>query len=142
VTQPKDYELVLTPPAQRAIAEKLPESVAAAVIDFLTTALIENPQRVGKPLRDDLAGIWSARRGTYRVLYRIGEQSKRSLSSASSIAVMPTDLSKDISPRNTRTDLSQPTRSRNSRERCTTSAAASASYDGSELSVNRCRSPG
>jgi len=74
VTQPKDYELVLTPPAQRAIAEKLPESVAAAVIDFLTTALIENPQRVGKPLRDDLAGIWSARRGTYRVLYRIGDE--------------------------------------------------------------------
>jgi mRNA-degrading endonuclease RelE of RelBE toxin-antitoxin system len=74
VTQPKDYELVLTPPAQRAIAEQLPESVAAAVIDFLTTALIENPQRVGKPLRDDLAGIWSARRGTYRVLYRIGDE--------------------------------------------------------------------
>ena len=74
MTQPKDYELVLTPPAQRAIAEQLPESVAAAVIDFLTTALIENPQRVGKPLRDDLAGIWSARRGTYRVLYRIGDE--------------------------------------------------------------------
>ena len=74
MTQPKDYELVLTPPAQRAIAEQLPESVAAAVIDFLTTALIENPQRVGKPLLDDLAGIWSARRGTYRVLYRIGDE--------------------------------------------------------------------
>ncbi len=38
--------------------------------------------------------------------------------------------------------LSQPTRSRNSRERCTSSAAASASYDGSELSANRCWSPG
>jgi mRNA interferase RelE/StbE len=24
-------------------------------------------------LRDDLAGVWSARRGTYRVLYRIRE---------------------------------------------------------------------
>ena len=74
MTQPKDYELVLTPPAQGAIAERFPESVAAAVIDFLTTALIENPQRVGKPLRDDLAGIWSARRGTYRVLYRMGDE--------------------------------------------------------------------
>ena len=74
MTQPKDYELVLTPPAQRAIAERLPEWVAAAVIDFVTSALIENPQRVGKPLRDDLAGIWSARRGTYRVLYRIGDE--------------------------------------------------------------------
>lgn len=67
------YELIVAPPAQRTIASKLPEPVAVAVIDFLTTALIENPQRVGKQLRDDLAGIWSARRGTYRVLYRIND---------------------------------------------------------------------
>lgn len=73
MTAPEPYQLVLTPPAQRAIAEKLPEAVAAAVIDFLTTALTANPQRVGKRLRDDLAGIWSARRGTYRVLYRIND---------------------------------------------------------------------
>lgn len=68
------YELVLTPPARRAITDTLPEPVAAAVIDFLTTALLDNPHRVGKPLRDDLAGIWSARRGTYRVLYRIRDE--------------------------------------------------------------------
>lgn len=68
-----DYELVLTPPARRALTGKLPEAVAAAVIEFLTTTLIRQPTRVGKPLRDDLAGIWSARRGTYRVLYRIRE---------------------------------------------------------------------
>lgn len=68
-----DYDLVLTPPAQRAIADKLPKAVAIAVIDFLTTALVANPHRVGKPLRDDLAGVWSARRGTYRLLYRIND---------------------------------------------------------------------
>jgi mRNA interferase RelE/StbE len=51
----------------------LPEAVATAVIEFLTGALVENPHRVGKPLRGDLAGIYSARRGAYRVLYRIGE---------------------------------------------------------------------
>lgn len=68
------YELVLTPPARRALADKLPEGVAAAVIDFVTTALIQNPHRVGKPLRADLAGIWSARRGTYRILYRINAE--------------------------------------------------------------------
>ena len=39
----------------------------------MTTALVANPRRVGKQLRDDLAGIWSARRGTYRVLHRINE---------------------------------------------------------------------
>jgi len=69
----RSYELVLTPPARRAITDELPEAVAAAVIEFVTTALLVNPQRVGKPLREDLEGIWSARRGTYRVLYRIRE---------------------------------------------------------------------
>jgi mRNA interferase RelE/StbE len=68
-----DYELVLTPPARRGLTGKLPEPVAVAVIEFLTTALIRQPYRVGKPLRDDLAGVWSARRGTYRVLYRVRE---------------------------------------------------------------------
>jgi len=67
------YELVLTPPAVRALESKLPEPVAAAVIEFLTGSLIINPQRVGKPLRGDLAGVHSARRGTYRVLYRIND---------------------------------------------------------------------
>jgi mRNA interferase RelE/StbE len=69
-----DYELVVTPPAARAISEQLPEPVATAVIEFLTTSLIREPRRVGKQLRRELAGIWSARRGTYRVLYRVHEQ--------------------------------------------------------------------
>lgn len=67
------FELVLTPPATRALQGKLPEPVAAAVIEFITGALIDNPHRVGKQLRGELAGIRSARRGTYRVLYRINE---------------------------------------------------------------------
>ncbi len=69
-----EYELVLTPPARRALAEQLPEAVAAAVIDFITTVLVRQPFRVGKPLRGDLVGIRSARRGTYRVLYRVRAQ--------------------------------------------------------------------
>ena len=73
MTQPGPYELVLTPPAVRAIQHNLPQAVATAVVEFLTGALIDNPQRVGKPLRGDLAGIYSARRGTYRVLYRIND---------------------------------------------------------------------
>ena len=67
------YELVLTPPAVRAIQTKLAEPVAAAIVQFLTGALIENPRRVGKRLRGDLAGIHSAGRGTYRVLYRMND---------------------------------------------------------------------
>jgi mRNA-degrading endonuclease RelE of RelBE toxin-antitoxin system len=67
------YELVVTPPAARALSAGLPEAVAAAVIEFLTTTLVTEPRRVGKPLRGELLGIWSARRGTYHILYRIGE---------------------------------------------------------------------
>jgi mRNA interferase RelE/StbE len=67
------YELVVTPPAARALQTTLPEPVAAAVVEFLTGSLIHNPRRVGKPLRGDLAGVHSARRGTYLVLYRIND---------------------------------------------------------------------
>jgi mRNA interferase RelE/StbE len=71
-----EYDLVVTPPARRALAETLPEAVAAAAIEFITGALIGDPHRVGKPLRFELAGIWAARRGTYRVLYRINEDTR------------------------------------------------------------------
>ena len=70
------YELVLARPAARAIAEELPEAIAAAVIDFVTGPLIENPRRVGRALRNELAGVHSARRGTYRVLYRIDDAAR------------------------------------------------------------------
>ncbi|WP_194928796.1 type II toxin-antitoxin system RelE/ParE family toxin [Pseudactinotalea sp. HY158] len=67
------FELVLAPPAVRAIQQALPEAVATAVLEFATGALVRNPRRVGTPLRGELAGIYSARRGTYRVLYRIND---------------------------------------------------------------------
>lgn len=70
------YELVVTAPAARAIRETLPEGVAFAVIDFITGALLDNPKRVGAPLRDELEGVWSARRGTYRVLYRVDDKNR------------------------------------------------------------------
>jgi mRNA interferase RelE/StbE len=70
------YELIVTPPVRRAPSERLPEAAAAAVIDFLTTALVQNPRRVGEPLRGELTGIWTARRGTYRVLYRVRDETR------------------------------------------------------------------
>jgi mRNA interferase RelE/StbE len=70
------YELVVTAPAVRAIREKTPEAVAFAVIDFITGPLLENPKRVGAPLRGELEGVWSARRGTYRVLYRVDDDNR------------------------------------------------------------------
>ncbi len=70
------YELVVSRPAARAISDLLSESVAAAVLDFVTGALIDNPYRVGRELRRELAGIYSARRGTYRILYRIDDATR------------------------------------------------------------------
>lgn len=72
----EEYELVVTPPVARALAEGLSEAVATAVIEFLTTALVREPRRVGKALQRELSGVYSARRGTYRVLYRINEQQR------------------------------------------------------------------
>ena len=70
---PQHYIVVITAPAARAISETLPDKVAFAVIDFVLGPLAESPKRVGVPLRGSLEGVWSARRGTYRVLYRIEE---------------------------------------------------------------------
>ena len=73
------YEIVVAGPAAKAIAEELPESVAAAVIELITGPMLDNPRRVGVALRDELEGLWSARRGTYRVLYRIDDASREVL---------------------------------------------------------------
>jgi len=48
--------------------------VAAAVVEFMVGPLCENPRRVGHPLQRELAGLWSARRGAYRVVYEIDER--------------------------------------------------------------------
>ncbi|WP_246842957.1 type II toxin-antitoxin system RelE/ParE family toxin [Allokutzneria sp. NRRL B-24872] len=48
--------------------------MAAAVLELVLGPLRENPYRVGKPLREPFDGVWSARRATYRVLYRIDEE--------------------------------------------------------------------
>jgi mRNA interferase RelE/StbE len=76
-TRPEQrYEIRFQPPARRAIAERLPESVAAAVLEFCEAALAVNPHRVGKPLFGPLAGCHGARRGTYHIVYRIDESSR------------------------------------------------------------------
>jgi mRNA interferase RelE/StbE len=67
------YQVLITAPARRDL-NRLPESVAAAVFEFMAGALSENPQRVGKALIGDKAGLHSARRGNYRIIYRIVEE--------------------------------------------------------------------
>jgi mRNA interferase RelE/StbE len=65
------YRIELAPAARRALTHGLPEAVAAACANFLHEVLAEDPHRVGKPLRDELAGKYSARRGEFRVIYEI-----------------------------------------------------------------------
>ncbi len=65
------YEIVFARSARRALERDLPEKVATAAFKFIVGPLRENPRRVGKPLREPLAPLFSARRGEYRVLYRI-----------------------------------------------------------------------
>ncbi|WP_040156166.1 type II toxin-antitoxin system RelE family toxin [Mobilicoccus massiliensis] len=64
------FDIAWTPTAKRAL-RRLPEKVATAVIEFVYGPLAENPRRVGKALRFELEGLYSARRGDYRVIYRI-----------------------------------------------------------------------
>ena len=67
------YELRVAASAARSL-DRLPEAVAAAIVEFMTGQLLDDPKRVGKPLTRQLAGYWSARRGAYRVVYALDEQ--------------------------------------------------------------------
>lgn len=67
------HSLRLSRSARHALAETLPESLAAAVWEFVSGPLLENPHRVGKRLRFELSDYHSARRGQYRVVYRIDD---------------------------------------------------------------------
>ncbi|MGH9307328.1 MAG: type II toxin-antitoxin system RelE family toxin [Acidimicrobiales bacterium] len=67
------YRLQVARPAARAIANELPEPVAAAVVEFVTGDFLRAPRMVGKPLQREPLGRWAARRGTYRVLYAIDD---------------------------------------------------------------------
>ena len=83
------YDVRFQPAARRAISQRLPETVAAAVLEFCDAALAVNPHRVGKPLFGPLAGCHGARRGTYRIVYRIDE-------AARSVHVLDIDHRSDI----------------------------------------------
>ena len=58
--------------AQRGL-HRLPEKVAAAIVEFITGTLADNPHRVSKGLTGRLASYRSARRGDYRVFIKIIE---------------------------------------------------------------------
>jgi mRNA-degrading endonuclease RelE of RelBE toxin-antitoxin system len=86
------YRIRWSSPARRSIEQYLPESVASVVWEFVYGALAESPRRVGKPLRGDLAGFWSARRGQYRVVYVVDGDSE-------TVTVAAVDHRRDVYPR-------------------------------------------
>jgi len=65
------YEVTFSASARRALTELLPESVAVAAFEFIMGALSADPKRVGKQLKAPLFPLYSARRGEYRVVYRV-----------------------------------------------------------------------
>jgi mRNA-degrading endonuclease RelE of RelBE toxin-antitoxin system len=66
---------VVAGPARRSI-DRIPAKVAVAVLDFIVGPLVENPRRVGRPLHGNLIGLFSARVGSYRVVYEIDEEDR------------------------------------------------------------------
>lgn len=72
------WELVVAAPATRSL-DRLSAGVAAAVVEFMVGPLIEQPTVVGKPLQRELTGYWSARRGSYRIVYRLDETERQVL---------------------------------------------------------------
>ena len=64
------FDIAWTATSRRALS-RLPAKVGTAVVELCYGPLADNPARLGKPLRFELEGLHSARRGDYRVIYRI-----------------------------------------------------------------------
>ncbi len=67
------YSIRWSPTAKRDL-RRLPHKIGKAVVEFVYGSLAGNPERVGRELHLELAGLHSARRGDYRVIYRIEQQ--------------------------------------------------------------------
>jgi mRNA interferase RelE/StbE len=72
----RPWGLVVAAPATRSL-DRLTESAAAAIVEFMLGPLVEQPTVVGNPLQRKLSGYRSARRGAYRIVYRLDEDAHR-----------------------------------------------------------------
>jgi mRNA interferase RelE/StbE len=71
-SEPSRIEIV---PSARRDLNRLKESAASAVLETIDH-IAQAPHRVGKRLQFELEGLWSARRGPFRVIYRIDEDAR------------------------------------------------------------------
>jgi mRNA-degrading endonuclease RelE of RelBE toxin-antitoxin system len=69
------FEVEITPEGLRH-RNRLPGKIRDAAIQAILGPIAERPRRVGKPLVGELTGLWSARRGDYRVIYEIDDDRK------------------------------------------------------------------
>jgi mRNA-degrading endonuclease RelE of RelBE toxin-antitoxin system len=67
------YEVEVTPEALRHL-HRLPAKVRDAALATIFGPLAENPHRLGHALVGELEGLFSARRGDYRIVYEIFEE--------------------------------------------------------------------
>lgn len=70
------YEVIFAATARRNL-ERIPPRILAAIIEFVFGDLALAPKRVGKPLKRQLEGSYSARRGPYRIIYDIDDVANR-----------------------------------------------------------------
>jgi mRNA interferase RelE/StbE len=70
------YTVIYSRRARRNLYEELPPEVGAAAIATIEGPITTSPLRVGKPLDEPLDGYYCARRGTYRIIYRINEDKR------------------------------------------------------------------
>ncbi len=66
------WHLAVTARAERDLSA-LPPRVASAIVEFITTALLDNPSRLSGPLTNELAAYRSVHHGDYRVLIELNE---------------------------------------------------------------------
>jgi mRNA interferase RelE/StbE len=70
-----EYRPVLTGAALRSL-QAVPPRIAEPLVAFIFGSLAEQPKRRGKPLQGELTGRWAARRGDYRIVYRLDDDTK------------------------------------------------------------------
>jgi mRNA-degrading endonuclease RelE of RelBE toxin-antitoxin system len=54
----------------------VPLNAARAIFEFIDGPLSQDPWKVSKPLHDELEGFRGARRGEYRVVFRIDDEQR------------------------------------------------------------------
>ena len=70
------YDVIFAATARRDL-QRIPPRIVPAIIEFAYGDLAQTPRRVGKPLKRELEGSYSARRGPYRILYKINDPANR-----------------------------------------------------------------